>query len=412
MASQSLSARLQTVTDTYKTTLILIQRLQKLPYTPGAFSNADTDPRLELSSEIHQSLKEQEDELETLRQEVDHATTSNFMGGYVGGGSVRRRNSEQLREREKIAALVAKLGEDLKIARSSFRKAQLEAKRNADAARRKERELLFANRSKDADGPLPARRKGQEKLTQDELALNASSDVTAALRRTHALLQSNVEQSQFAQQTLNESTDALASLGESYAGLDSLLKSSGGLVRQLIRSNKSDTWYLTTAFYILVVTIGWLVFRRIFYGPLWWLVWQPMRLVWWLAMTTLAGVGIVGGEKAAALSSTVVRGSTTLLGAHGMRPTWASDKPPAYVPVGAKGGGWGIPQPHETIEADSRKGGKSMVDQIGERTDENDVQKDKEGTVIKGRTENDPPNPKKRMYEQENERTPQKRDEL
>ncbi len=115
MAPQSLSARLQALADTYKNTLILIQRLQKLPSAPGSSSNSESDPRLELSSEIHQSLKEQEDELEALRQEVDDATTSNFMGGYVGGGSVRRRNSEQLRERERVATLVAKLGEDLKM---------------------------------------------------------------------------------------------------------------------------------------------------------------------------------------------------------------------------------------------------------------------------------------------------------
>lgn len=114
MASQSLSARLQALADTYKNTLTLIQRLQKLPSTPGTFSNADSDPRLELSSEIHQSLKEQEDELETLRQEVDGAST-HFLGGYVGGGSVRRRNSEQVHEMERIAAMVAKLSEDLKM---------------------------------------------------------------------------------------------------------------------------------------------------------------------------------------------------------------------------------------------------------------------------------------------------------
>lgn len=115
MASQSLSARLQALADTYKNTLTLIQRLQKLFATPGTSSNPDSDDyRLELSSEIHQSLKEQEDELETLRQEVDDAT-ANVSGGYVGGGSVRWRNSEQVHERERLAAMVAKLGEDLKM---------------------------------------------------------------------------------------------------------------------------------------------------------------------------------------------------------------------------------------------------------------------------------------------------------
>ena len=297
-------------------------------------------------------------------------------------------------------------------ARASFRKAQLAAKRSADAAKRQERELLFANRSKDADGPLPARRKGLEKLTEEELALNASSDVTAALRRTHALLQSNVEQSQFAQQTLEESTAALASLSESYAGLDSLLKSSGGLVRQLIRSNKSDTWYLTTAFYIMAVTIAWLVFRRILYGPLWWLVWQPLKLLWWIAMTTLSGVGVVGGQRSVGVSSAVVGGSGTVLTTSVVRPTWAPGGPAAYVPVGAKGGGWGVQRPQESPIADSKKEEKSLVDEIGEMVEGKHAEKDQEETVLKERAEDDPPNSKKRMYEQENEKAPQKRDEL
>ncbi len=129
-------------------------------------------------------------------------------------------------------------------------------------------------------------------------------------------------------------------------------------------------------------------------------------------MTTLAGVGIVGGPKAAAVSSTVVRGPTTVPVASGARPTWASNRPAAYVPVGAKGGGWGIPQPQETPEADSRKGGRSTMDQIAEMIEEKDAQQDREESVLLERTENDPPNPKKRMYEQENEHAPQKRDEL
>jgi Sec20 len=294
-------------------------------------------------------------------------------------------------------------------ARSAFRKAQLEAKRNADAARRKERELLFANRSKDADGPHPARRKGQEKLTQDELVMQSSSDVTAALRRTHALLQSNVEQSQFAQQTLNESSSALASLSESYTGLDSLLKSSGGLVRQLIRSNKSDTWYLTTAFYILVITIGWLVFRRILYGPLWWLVWQPLKLAWWLVMTTLASVGIVGGQQGAVGSSAITRMPTSFSASAAEMPTWAADRPRAYVPVGGKGGGWGHQRPQETPLADEKKE-KSLIDKIGEMAEGKQAPEGKEETVLKERsTEDGPPNPKKRMHEQAEAK---KKDEL
>lgn len=41
-----------------------------------------------------------------------------------------------------------------------------------------------------------------EKLTQDDLVVNASSDVTSALRRTYQLMQNELSRSQFATQTL------------------------------------------------------------------------------------------------------------------------------------------------------------------------------------------------------------------
>lgn len=89
-------------------------------------------------------------------------------------------------------------------ARVQFRKAQLTAKRSAEVAKRKERELLFANIQEGTESSTSGygRRKGQEKLSQEELLLNASSDVTAALRRTHNLMSSELERSQFARETL------------------------------------------------------------------------------------------------------------------------------------------------------------------------------------------------------------------
>lgn len=81
--------------------------------------------------------------------------------------------------------------------RTEFRNAQLQANRNAETARRKERELLLV-RSSDRDES----RKGTNKLTQSDLMVNASGDVTAALRRTHELMQAELSRSQFAQETL------------------------------------------------------------------------------------------------------------------------------------------------------------------------------------------------------------------
>lgn len=81
--------------------------------------------------------------------------------------------------------------------RGDFRNAQLQAKRNAEIARRKERELLLS-RSESVERRNPAK----EKLTQDDIVKNASRDVTTALRRTHHLMQAELSRSQFAQETL------------------------------------------------------------------------------------------------------------------------------------------------------------------------------------------------------------------
>lgn len=89
-----------------------------------------------------------------------------------------------------------------------------------------------------------------------------------------------VERSRYAQETLDQSTAALKDLSEHYTSLDDLLASSRTLLSTLIQSQKSDTWYLETALYALVVTIIWLIFRRFFYGPLWWFVWFPFKLTY------------------------------------------------------------------------------------------------------------------------------------
>lgn len=81
--------------------------------------------------------------------------------------------------------------------RGEFRNAQLQAKRNAELAKRKERELLFS-RSQSGE----RQKQSNEKLTQDDITINASNDVTAALRRTHQLMQAELSRSQFAQETL------------------------------------------------------------------------------------------------------------------------------------------------------------------------------------------------------------------
>ena len=216
MISQDFNAQLRPLFEAHKQTQQLITRLAKLPIQSGSGA-LTSDARVELGAEIHQSLKEQEECFELLRQEVEDPTI------HVGWVPVaRRKPSDKERDRTDLATQVTRLGENLKrhvqsesilelsadtyfySARSQFRKAQLQAKRNAEAAKRREREIIFAGVQEGNRESGLIRRKGQEKLSHDEVLLNASSDVTVALRRAHALMQTELTKSQFAQETLSE----------------------------------------------------------------------------------------------------------------------------------------------------------------------------------------------------------------
>ncbi|KAB8204450.1 hypothetical protein BDV34DRAFT_213900 [Aspergillus parasiticus] len=338
----ALQARLKELSTSLAQIHPLVSRLRNFTTAVGQGDEA----RLELGAEIHSLLKEAEIQLEVLRVDVEALETATE-------GRRKGVDNEKELERERVVALAGRLGEDLKKTRGDFRNAQLQAKRNAEIAKRKERELLFS-RSQSAE----RKREPTEKLTQDDVLLNTSSDVTAALRRTHHLMQAELSRSQFAQETLEQSTAALSSLSESYTGLDTLLSSSRNLVGSLLRSQKSDTWYLETAFYILIGTIVWLLFRRILYGPMWWLVWLPIRLA---AKSVFAILGAVG------LSSKAVQPSPSAIPSESLAqevpvPTLETE---ANVQTADGQASWDVPPVAEAKE-------DRMIDHIGNMVEDNE----------------------------------------
>ena len=119
------------------------------------------------------------------------------------------------------------------------------------------------------------------------------------------MMTAELSRSQFAHDTLKESTAALARLGETYSRLDTMLSSSRNLLSTLISSQKSDTWYLETAFMILAITIGWLVFRRLIYGPAWWLIWLPIKILYKSLVGVVSAIGLLGGTGVAVSNGTV-----------------------------------------------------------------------------------------------------------
>lgn len=219
------------------------------------------------------------------------------------------------------------------------------------------------------------------------------------------------------------STKDLATLSESYSNLDTLLSSSRSLVSSLIYSQKSDTWYLESAFYILAVTIGWLVFRRLIYGPGWWLLYLPTKWLWRLSLflvqilvgTLSAASGTVGAKnQSIALSQTSTSISTSLAQiptGTGKIPKRLPGQPAPYIMAGAGGHGAKMQQPGQRSQQSVE--GQTISDQVGEMAEESQKEKtvsreegemtsskeeEQQGTVLRERTAEDgPPNPKKRM---------------
>lgn len=260
--------------------------------------------------------------------------------------------------------------------------------------------------------------------SKEEKTVNASSDVTMALRRTHDMMAQELNRSQFAHDTLKESTLALKELSETYSSLDTLLSSSKNLLGTLLRSQKSDTWYLETAFYVLLATIAWLVWRRLLYGPTWWLVWFPMKIFIRSSMGLLGAAGVVGGGGGQGagvnsvsvgvtpgLSSITVSQATVVHGS-GTRGPQPTGPPPPGQNVRVGGGGRGAPM------GQAEQGGgseDSLTEQVGKIIDESRDQQeaDAEGSAdTTGETAPDdggqraeqpvePRNPRKRMWEEE-----------
>jgi len=339
MTTTQLFQQFQQLSETLKATNALITRLSKLTFQPGSEPlDSENSVRIELAQDIHDSLKQLEEDLELLKQEADDLSSVS--------AAHKRRDSVQDRDRARLSAQVARLGEDLRHSRGHFRRAQLTAKRASEAAKKKERELVFASiqsapdpTSSDANGTQPdlfvgRRLKTQPKqLSKEEQEAQASSDVTAALRRTHNLLSTELSRSRFAQETFDQSTAALSELGEHYSNLDTILTNSRNLLGTLLRSQKSDTWYLETAFYILLATLCWLFFRRVLYGPFvklplfFWNIllflgkWIILRPIWFFLTLT----GVITTRPA----TTAARNSAALP---------SSSRPPLIVQPSAKGG--------------------------------------------------------------------------
>jgi protein transport protein SEC20 len=103
MLFQSLNERLTALVDTTSEIQELITRLATLKFQPGSvpLEGDEGDVSQELSTEIGQTLREQDDELEDLTQQV-----KDFYPG--------RPDSERARQRERLDEMVSRAQQGIK----------------------------------------------------------------------------------------------------------------------------------------------------------------------------------------------------------------------------------------------------------------------------------------------------------
>lgn len=224
------------------------------------------------------------------------------------------------------------------------------------------------------------------------------------------MMAAELAKSDFAHNTLKESTEALAQLSDNYSSLDTMLSSSRALLGTLLKSQKTDTWYLQSAFYLLAVTVGWLIFRRLLWGPTWWLVWLPLKLLFRTTVGISRVVGLHGSQVQSALESSSTHTNP-------QQQAYMNNENVPTIQVGTP------PVESQTAEEDD-----TMLDKVGKIIDESQVvgkeelisekvvdefqneipateaaAKFEEETMLRDREEGELPNPKKRMMEAEGE---------
>jgi hypothetical protein len=136
------------------------------------------------------------------------------------------------------------------------------------------------------------------------------------------------------------------------------------------------------------VTCSWLVFRRILYGPLWWLVWLPLKLLWKFSITTLGILGVFTSGEVKNLTDIQINQTESIMSAGINREQHIPIEEPANQ------------DPNYGTHATSAEGSEiEKVGKIAEQGGEKEERYRGDGTKL---VDSDTPrNPKKRVLNEE-----------
>lgn len=193
---------------------------------------------------------------------------------------VEDENDAALREEQKLTT--RRLMEDLITHRIHYRSAVIQARTNLDKAEQEALLAIIAKTREEAPTTIAEEKelkdaKSARRTRRDENSSNsvlqASSDVTAELRRTHALMSEELSKSALSQELLTESSSTIAKLGEEYSSFSVVLSGSKRLLKELETADRADQLWIGGSFVFLALVSAYIVYKRILSRPVKAVIW-------------------------------------------------------------------------------------------------------------------------------------------
>ncbi|PPR05611.1 hypothetical protein CVT26_009131 [Gymnopilus dilepis] len=168
------------------------------------------------------------------------------------------------KNRKELKESVMSFRQKLDNLKAETRAALLASKKAIDQRARSNREELFASSVLSEKDKQPVNEKSRILLLPSEDALmQANADVTHALRRTIALMQTELERSVLSTQLLQDSTKTLLSASEQHDTLSSVMHASKQLVTALEKSDWLDRVLILLAFIFFLLVVAFILKQRI-----------------------------------------------------------------------------------------------------------------------------------------------------
>ncbi|KAK9477845.1 Sec20-domain-containing protein [Lipomyces japonicus] len=181
-------------------------------------------------------------------------------------------------QKEELKQRIHELTEEVKLDRSSYRRAQLASRRATISTRKSEREQLLASNKTE-------KRFAAAKFSHPtDRVLKTAEDATESLRRTHQLLEAELAKSNISLETLDESSTQLRKLTTQYTAFDVVLGTSRKVINVLEQADRWDRIYMLASLGFLLLVLVWVFWRRVFRGPVKLLIWtffKGRRIISW-----------------------------------------------------------------------------------------------------------------------------------